>query len=157
MPKNIVPKKFFITAGKALSKVSEINAFDKALVNAGIAEANLVPVSSVLPAGITRISRARIERGMITFCVLSRIDGKGECKISAGLAYGLRKDGNGGYVAEAQVRGDSKALSRELKARLAEMADHRGVGIEHVEFEMVSLSVPKRSYGSCVVALVFCQ
>ena len=47
-----IPTKFFVTSGKAVSKVSDLNAFDEALQNAGLAEQNIVSVSSVLPVGI---------------------------------------------------------------------------------------------------------
>ena len=33
-----IPTKFFVTSGKAVSKVSDLNAFDEALQNAGLAE-----------------------------------------------------------------------------------------------------------------------
>jgi len=157
MPKSIVPKMFFIASGSALSDISEMNAFDLALVKAGIAEANLVPVSSVLPAGITRVARGRIERGAITFCVLSRISGRGEGRISSGLAYVFREDGLGGYVAEGHAYGDGKALRKELKARISEMARHRRVGIKRIEYSISSIEIPKGKYGSCVVALVFSE
>ncbi|MEM2839509.1 MAG: pyruvoyl-dependent arginine decarboxylase [Thermoplasmata archaeon] len=154
---NIVPRRFFIASGSALSDVSEMNAFDRALVKAGISEANLVPVSSVLPAGVARATRCKIERGAITFCVLSRISDKGECRISSGLAYGFREDGLGGYVAEGQVHGDGKALRKELRTRILEMAKDRSVAIKRVEYVTSSITIPKGKYGSCVVALVFSE
>jgi len=45
----MIPKEFFVTSAKATSPVSELNAFDLALKNAGIAQCNIVPVSSILP------------------------------------------------------------------------------------------------------------
>jgi len=47
----MVPKEFFVTSGKAFSATSELNAFDQALKNAGIAHCNLVQVTSILPKG----------------------------------------------------------------------------------------------------------
>ncbi|HPT74580.1 MAG TPA: pyruvoyl-dependent arginine decarboxylase, partial [Methanomassiliicoccaceae archaeon] len=35
---HLVPKKFFISSGCAVSKVSDLNAFDKALLEAGVGE-----------------------------------------------------------------------------------------------------------------------
>ena len=57
MPIDLMPRKFFVTSGTALSDISEMNAFDQALVEAGIAEANLVPVSSIFLQGRERNSR----------------------------------------------------------------------------------------------------
>jgi len=51
----LVPTKFFITHSSAVSETSDLNAFDKALLKAGIGELNLVSVSSVIPIGAERI------------------------------------------------------------------------------------------------------
>jgi hypothetical protein len=52
-----VPTRFFVSSGKGINKTSELNAFDLALLQAGIGEQNLVSVSSVLPIGILRRGR----------------------------------------------------------------------------------------------------
>ncbi|MGA7922532.1 MAG: pyruvoyl-dependent arginine decarboxylase, partial [Thermoplasmata archaeon] len=100
-----VPTRFFVTSGKGINKVSELNAFDLALLQAGIGEQNLVSVSSVLPIGIRQMERTAIARGAITHCVLARMSGGEGEVISAGIAYGFRTDGQGGYVAEGHVHG----------------------------------------------------
>jgi arginine decarboxylase len=150
-----LPKRFFIASGKATSTISGLNAFDQALVTAGISEANLVPVSSVLPRGIIKIEKAVIERGAITFCVLAREDGDGGKTISAGLAYVLREDGTGGYVAEGHIHGTGAELRAELDARVKQMAGHRGVRVEEPVYCIEELEIPKGRHGSCMAALVF--
>ena len=55
---NLLPKKFFVTSGCAVSKVSDLNAFDQALKEAKIGELNLVSVSSVLPVGAKQVAAA---------------------------------------------------------------------------------------------------
>jgi len=150
-----IPGRFFATSGKATSSISALNAFDQALVMAGISEANLVPVSSVLPKGIKQIRGASIERGTITFCVMARQDGEGGGKISAGIAYFLRKDGAGGYVAEGHIRGSADELRRELTARVSQMASLREVQAEEPEFRIEEIEVPKGKFGSCIAVLVF--
>ena len=52
---HLVPKKFFVSSGCAVSKVSDLNAFDKALLEAGIGELNIVSVSSILPIGAEQV------------------------------------------------------------------------------------------------------
>ena len=47
----MIPQRFFVTSGKAFSPISELNALDLALKNAGISQCNLVPVTSILPHG----------------------------------------------------------------------------------------------------------
>jgi arginine decarboxylase len=150
-----VPGRFFVTSGKATSGISELNAFDKALVMAGISEANLVPVSSVLPKGARQVERASIERGTITFCVMARMDGEGGGKISAGLAYFARKDGAGGYVAEGHIHGSADELRKKLSARAKEMAALREIEGEQPSFAIEEIDIPKGQFGSCIAALVY--
>src|SRR3972149_783534 len=94
-----IPKKFFVTSGKAVSRASDLNAFDEALINPGIAEQNLVYVSSVLPVGVKQTRRMPLPMGGITHCVLAQQRGGEGEMISAGIAYGFRDDGAGGYAA----------------------------------------------------------
>src|SRR2546428_7539883 len=103
-----LPTKFFVTSGKAVSKVSDLNAFDEALQNAGLAEQNIVSVSSVLPVGIRPVRRRDLPMGAITHCVLAqRRGGEGET-ISAGIAFGFRDDDYRGYVAGGHLHGTQK-------------------------------------------------
>src|SRR5256885_14953260 len=94
-----LPTKFFVTSGKAVSKVSDLNAFDEALQNAGLAEQNIVSVSSVLPVGIRAVRRRDLPMGAITHCVLAPQRGGEGQTISAGLADGVRHAAFGGVFA----------------------------------------------------------
>jgi arginine decarboxylase len=150
-----LPKHFFVTAGRATSKVSELNAFDLALLNAGIGEQNVVSVSSTLPKGIKRIAPCGITRGAILFCVLAQEKGQEGETISAGIAYGFRDDDEGGYVAEGHLKGDKKSLKEILKWKLDEMAKLRDIEIKDATFKIIELTVPFDHYGSCIAALVY--
>src|SRR3989475_12426356 len=96
-----IPTKFFVTSGKAVSKVSDLNAFDEALQNAGLAEQNIVSGSSVLPVGIPPVRQRDLPMGAITHCVLGQQRGGGGETSSAGAPDGVRGDDFGGYVAES--------------------------------------------------------
>src|SRR2546429_4293048 len=109
-----LPTKFFVTSGKAVSKVSDLNAFDEALQNAGLAEQNIVSVSSVLPVGIKPVRRRDLPMGAITHCVLAQQRGGEGETVSAGIAYGFRDDGFGGDVAGGQHARTEKPLRRAL-------------------------------------------
>src|SRR3989442_11992541 len=99
-----IPTKFFVTSGKAVSKVSDLNAFDEALQNAGLAEQNIVSVSSVLPVGIRPVRQRDLPMGAITHCVLAQQRGGGGETISPGIAYGFRDDDYGGDVAGSPLQ-----------------------------------------------------
>ena len=150
-----VPTRFFVTSGKGINKTSELNAFDLALLQAGIGDANLVSVSSVLPIGIRQIDRVPIARGAITHAVLARYSGGEGEVISAGIAYGFRADGQGGYVAEAHLHGTQKSLKEFLRWRMQEIAHFRGVELRRIQYRTEELSIPMDHYGVCIAACVF--
>jgi len=81
----MIPKAFFVTGGKAVSKVSRLNTFDLALRNAGIAQCNLVKVSSIIPPNYKETEPKPIPAGSITYVVMAKAEGTGET-ISAGIA-----------------------------------------------------------------------
>ena len=71
----MIPKEFFVTSGRATSPVSGLNAFDLALKNAGIAQCNLVPVSSILPPECKERKWRKLPAGAITHAVVARMGG----------------------------------------------------------------------------------
>lgn len=150
-----IPSEFFVTSGKAVSKVSDLNAFDTALLDAGLSEQNLVSVSSVLPPGARRVEERNLPMGAITHCVLAQQRGNEGEMITAGIAYGFRKDGHGGYVAEGHMHGSGKALRKVLEWKMEEMGKLRGVRFSRVDYKIEELSIPMDHYGACLAALVF--
>ncbi|MEE9268203.1 MAG: pyruvoyl-dependent arginine decarboxylase [Thermoplasmata archaeon] len=150
-----VPSRFFVTGAGAVSPVSDLNAFDKALIGAGIGEQNLVSVSSVLPPGIREIDPKALPAGMITYAVLAQMRGNEGEMIAAGIAYAFRGDGGHGYVAEGHMYGTREALTEILEWKIEEMARHREVEFGTIRYQIQDLSVPMDHYGACVAALVF--
>jgi arginine decarboxylase len=150
-----VPTKFFVTSGKAVSRVSDLNAFDKALLRAGIGEQNLVSVSSILPPKIKQIQKRKIPMGAIMHCVLAQMRGSEGETISAGIACGFRDDGEGGYVAEGHGHMSRRAMKEILEWKMDEMAKLRNVEIGPIKYKIEELSIPMDYYGVCIVAVVY--
>ncbi|MEM2740172.1 MAG: pyruvoyl-dependent arginine decarboxylase [Candidatus Bathyarchaeia archaeon] len=151
----MLPKKFFITGGKALSAISKLNAFDQALLNAGIAQCNLIPVSSIIPKGSMKIDYCSIEAGAITFVVMAHIEGDPGELLGAGIAWGFIESSDYGLVAEAHGNMDEDQLRESLQSRLNEMSRVRGATLRDVGYRIEVLRVPEGLYGSAVAALVF--
>lgn len=154
---NLVPTKFFLTSSSAVSLISELNAFDRALINAGIGEQNLVSVSSIIPAGAVQIMPIELPMGAVTHCVLSQMRGTGGETISAGIAYGFREGCEGGYVAEGHLYGSKKSLKTNLEWKMNEMARLRGIKFRDISFVIEEQEIPANNYGCCVSALVFTE
>ncbi len=153
----LIPTEFFITSGKATSKVSDLNAFDLALIMANIGEQNLVAVSSVIPIGAKRVEKKELDMGAVTHCVLSQMRGKNGEVVSAGIAYAYRKDGKGGYVAEGHLHGSAKNLDVELREKMVEMARIRDVELEEINTLTEELKIPTGQFGCCIASLVFTE
>src|SRR3989442_6961660 len=128
-----IPTKFFVTSGKSVSKVSDLTAFDEALQNAGLSEQNIVSVSSVIPVGIKPVRKRDLPMGAITFCVLAQQRGGEGETISAGIAYGFRDDGFGGYVAEGHMHGTKKCLRAVIELKRGGVAKLPGAKVPGID------------------------
>jgi len=153
-----LPKYFFLTKGKAASSISPLNAFDEALMAAGITQCNLVSVSSILPPDAQEIEPVMLTPGTITFAVLARMDGGSRETIGAGVAYALCSSPAGvgyGLVAEAHGYKDERALTAELKYKLEQMAKVRGLTITKTKYVVESMEVPRGKDGCTIASLVY--
>ncbi len=153
----LVPTKFYTVCGSAVSRTSDLNAFDRALIKAGIGEQNLVSVSSVIPEGAVRIPYRPLTMGAVTHCVLAQMRGNEGETIAAGIAYAFRKDGKGGYVAEGHIHGSAESLRQILNLKMKEMSEIRDVEFGEIKFEAQELQIPKDHYGCCISSLVFAE
>jgi arginine decarboxylase len=152
---HLVPKKFFVTSGCAVSEVSDLNAFDKALLTARIGEQNLVSVSSVIPIGAEQVEIRELPMGAVTHCVLAQMRGSEGEMISAGIAFAFRKDGNGGYVAEGHMHGSKSSLREVLEWKMNEMAKLRNLEFHPINYKIEEVTIPMDHYGACIAAMVF--
>ena len=150
----IVPSRFFVTSASAVSRVSDLNAFDKALIKMGIGEQNLVAVSSVIPERAKETEICELPMGAVTHCVLAQMRGNAGI-ISAGIAYAFRKDGKGGYVAESRISGTRSLLIEDLKNKMKEIAASRSTELDDIRYVTEELLIPEGHHGACVAALVF--
>jgi arginine decarboxylase len=151
----MIPKEFFVTSGKATSPVSELNAFDLALKKAGIAQCNLVPVSSILPHGCKEGKWKKIAAGTITYAVIARMDGEEGTTVGAGIAWTWEKNGKYGLVAEANGHMDLKELRETLEWKIREMAKIREMEIDRINYRTEVLRVPMDNYGCVIASLVY--
>jgi len=151
----MIPKEFFVTSGKATSPISELNAFDLALKKAGIAQCNLVSVSSVLPPGCKETRLKQMPIGSITHAVVARMNAEGEATIGAGIAWTWEKDKKYGIAAEAHGYMDQKALEKTLEWKIREMAKIREIEIDKINYRMETIEVPKNNYGCVMAALIY--
>lgn len=156
---SFLPKKFFVVAGKAACKTSILTAFDKALMQAGIAQCNIVNVSSILPDGAEEIKPIEIPAGTITFAVLARQDGTEGETIGCGIGWAWCEDAGGkkyGIVAEEHGYKEEKYIKEELQQKLKAMADSRELVVKEMKTKVVGIDIiPEDHYGSTIAALIY--
>ena len=151
----MIPKKFFVTSGKASNPTSDLNAFDQALKNAGIAQCNLVSVTSILPKGCIQKERDNIPVGAITYAVIAKMDGTEGQNIGAAIAWSWDKKSNSGIVAETHGFMDEDALLEIAEWKIEEMAKIRGMELGKINYVHETMRIPMDNYGCVVAALVF--
>lgn len=154
----MIAKKFFIVKGTGVSDISPVNAFDKVLIQIGLSNVNIVPVSSIISGEAVEVKPKRFDTGEIVYTVLSKNTGVKGDQISAGLIWGLAA-GSGdriGLVVTAQQNFiDDRVLEETLKERVREMALNRGMRLECFKSEIASLEVKNAKYGCAAVIFVY--
>jgi len=122
--KSLLPKYAFFVSGTGKHK-DRLQAFDRALLNAGPLTHNLVAVSSILPAGCKIISSKKgldmLTPGEIVFCIMAKQDTNITGEI-ASAAVGVVRDkrpSRFGYISEYHGNARNKKEASKIAKRLA--------------------------------------
>src|SRR3989344_325547 len=127
MSKTLLPKYAFFVAGTG-RHIDKLEAFDRALINAGPLAHNLVSVSSIIPAGCKIVSHEKgfsmLIPGQITFCVMARQEtNKPRDIASAAVGIAVPKESKKfGYISEyhgdAKDREEAKKTAKRMAAEM---------------------------------------
>jgi arginine decarboxylase len=109
---DLVPQKIFFTKGKGVHK-EKLVSFEMALRDAGIAQQNLVRISSIFPPRCEMIERAEgvalLRPGQVVFCVLSEAETNEPGRrvgASVGVAIPKNRD-HYGFISEHHAFGQA--------------------------------------------------
>jgi len=146
--------KIAITSGRAEGP-SKLNAFDNALLDAGIGDVNLIKVSSIIPANSKFVKLPELTPGDMINCVLSHKTSKNKGDlITAVIAVAISEDF--GCVAEySDVNKDPEEVKETAVFMVKEMMKIRGMEIREIIVEKSSHTVEKE--GSVVSALIYLE
>ena len=120
----MVPKYVFLTKGAGVHK-EKLRSFELALRDAGIAQFNIVQVSSILPPGCKFISRTKglqmLKAGQIVYCVMARNDtGEPNRLISTSVGIAMPAGNkHHGYISEHHAYGQREDIAGEYAEDLA--------------------------------------
>ena len=121
---NLVPTKVFLTKGVGRHKY-QLKSFEEALRKAGVAQQNLVQVSSILPPGCKIISRENglkgLVPGQVCYCVMARADTNEHGRlVAASVGIALPKDNTQwGYLSEVHGYGMNQQEAADMAEDLA--------------------------------------
>ena len=121
---DLVPTKVFLTKGVGRHKY-QLKSFEEALRKAGVAQQNLVQVSSILPPKCKIISREKgleqLTPGEICYCVMARADTDEHGRlVASSVGIAIPKDNsNWGYLSEVHGHGMSQQEAADLAEDLA--------------------------------------
>lgn len=131
----LVPKRVFFTQGVGKHR-HNLESFEAALRDAGIAQCNLVRVSSIFPPGCKIISRKaglpHLTPGQITFCVMAeaRTDEPNRL-VSAGIGLAVPAKGDRfGYISEHHGYGLTEKKTEDFVEDMAASMLATTLGIE---------------------------
>ncbi len=152
---NNAPNIYMIKAANA-EGLTELNAFDVALLKSGVGNTNLVKMSSILPPHCKRVDDIKLPLGDLVPVAYAAISSskKGEL-ISAAVAIAIPKDKTkNGLIMEYEDYGITK---EEAESHVIEMAkwgmEYRGYEIDKIESIAVSHTVENHGAAFACVAL----
>ncbi len=147
-----VPKAVSLVAGSGEAR-TELTAFDRALMDAGIANMNFLRVTSILPAGVDLVPVQKFIPGALTPAVYARIASHtpGE-RIVAAIAVGISR-GAHGVIMEHTQRGTAAEAETAVRAMVEEAMAFRELRID--DFVVACKAHVVRQVGCAVAAVVF--
>jgi arginine decarboxylase len=148
-----VPTKAALVAADADGPF-ELVAFDDALRKAGIAELNLVPVSSIWPVGCKIVKMPKPEPGMVTPVVMAKITSStpGQ-KIAAALGVAISETSHGMISEYHDIGVTQKTAAQAAEAMVKYMMEKRG--LEPTKVTSISAGHVVKSHGAALAAVVF--
>lgn len=147
------PTKFTPVAGSA-EGITKLNAFDHALLAAGIGNLNLLRVSSILPPGARQVDKLEIAPGSLVPTAYGSIvsDHPGEL-ISAAVAVGIGPGESYGVIMEFSGHCSKAEAEKSVAAMVHEAFRARGLKLEKCVMKATEHRVEKIGCAFAAVAL----
>jgi arginine decarboxylase len=147
------PTQYFLVSG-ASDGYTPLNAFDGALVQAGIGNTNIVKMSSIVPPHCQRISPIALPPGALVPAAYAALtsDVPGEI-ISAGVAVALPEDENqNGLIMEYSAKGERRKIEETVRNMAIEGMKFRGWPIK--ELKSIGIEYKVKKVGAALAAVV---
>lgn len=139
-----IPTKFFLVSGCG-EGITLLNAFDNALIVAGVGHCNLIKVSSIIPPKAKKIKLPQIPAGaLLPIAYASIYSDIPSDLISSAIAVAIPDDINkNGIIMEYSTKG-SKKIAEKIATEMAESGmKNRGLKIKQIYTISVEHEVKK--------------
>ncbi len=146
----MLPRMYTVVSGSATGP-TEVSAFDAALADAGVADLNIVPVSSILPPDAVRLPEPpEMTPGTTVHAVLAKA--VGEKRVAAAVAIAYLEEG---YGVISERTGPDAGTAEELALEDVEaMAETRNSDIIEVEIESTEAEPDDNPWASAVALVL---
>ncbi len=147
------PTQYFLASGVS-EGYTPLNAFDGALLHAGIGNTNIIKMSSILPPHCRQISAIDLPPGALVPAAYAALtsDVPGEI-ISAGVAVALPEDENqNGLIMEYSAKGERREIEEIVRNMAVEGMKLRGWKIKDLKSIAIEYKVEK--IGAALAAVV---
>src|SRR5512136_2149873 len=148
-----IPTQYFLVSGVS-DGYTPLNAFDGALLQAGIGNTNIVKMSSIVPPHCKRIAPIPLHPGAIVPAAYAAItsDVPGEI-ISAGVAVALPEDENqNGLIMEYSAKGERHKIEEIVRKMAVEGMKLRGWEIRDLKSIAIECKIEK--IGAALAAVI---
>jgi len=148
------PKYACLVAGASEGE-TELNAFDNALLEAGIGDINLIKVSSIMPPDVEVVDKLQtLPKGAFLPVVYATVASArpGDVLVAA-VGYGRATDGFGVIMEASGVNIAEDAVRKEVEDKVKYAFARRGLEVK--ELRVTSVAHRVRECGSVVAACVF--
>lgn len=148
--------RYFLTSGKG-EGTTTLNAFDAALLDAGIGDTNLVRLSSILPPSCVEIDPIQLPKGALVPLAYGQMTSSGPgAVISASVAVGVPEDPDAaGLIMECARIGEASECEKSVRQMVIEgMEKIRGNKIKDIKVASATLVV--KEVGAVFAAVVLC-
>ena len=130
--------KYILSSGIGLGK-TDLTSFDDALLHSGVANYNLVKVSSILPADSMEVKHIDLKEGSILYtaysCRTSKLRGE---RIAAAIAVGIPNNpSNVGVIMELSMHASKDQVLYEISEMVKEAMRKRDYEIKEIKTSAV--------------------
>jgi arginine decarboxylase len=146
------PDRYRLAAGTGEGRTA-LTAFDRALLQAGIGDLNLVRVSSILPAGAAPADRLDLAPGSLLPVAYAAIEGNVPGSvIAAAVAVGVAADGGPGVIMEHSGPMAGAEARATVEDMVREAFENRGRPLAEITSSVAECTVGD-TWAACVAAV----